>query len=211
MTPAVALSKAGQSAAYTVFQDQREVSAFKASLESIAAGTCSGMVEKEGPGVAEGHFRGADVGVSERYGLRSGKPTDAAGDRRSGQEDILSEMKKRRELLADTILKLSPKYLDATSEEALITDMFDMGKIMNDCTGTYGDSQLSELVTRITAGPVNIPATPRGEQCDEAGCECLLRQYRIMKDRVKARHAVSRSGCPLTPTPMFSLGALKTF
>ena len=76
-------------------------------------------------------------------------------------------------------------YLDATPEETLITDTFDMGKIDNDITGTHKDRRLSELVARITARPVDIPSTPCGEKCDGTVRECLLRQSCLMKDNVE--------------------------
>ena len=195
MTPAVSLSKAGQSATYSVFQDQREVRNYKASLENIAAGTFAGLLDNEGPGVAAGSFRGAAVGVSERYALRR----DGGREGASRDQDELKNATKRRQELANTILRLTPTYLDMTPEETLITETFNMEKITNDTTGDYGEKQFSSLVTRITAGPLTIPASPCSGLCDGAACECVLRQYRVMKERIKASHSDFPDWMPFRP------------
>ena len=188
MTPAVALSKAGQAAVYTVFQDQRAVDRYLTSLRHITEGTFSGELEKEGPGVAAGTFRGAEVGLPERYQLRrtDGDDSGQTNTGASSKTDLTDAIQRRRDLAA-SILETSAQYLDSTAAEKMICHVFDMDRIMTAGDSDYGEAEFLDLVGELTTGNVTLPATPCSDSCLGSKCRCLIEQYRIFKQRVVQR------------------------
>lgn len=189
MTPAVTLSKAGQAAVYTIFQDQRAVKRYLSALKQMTEGSFSGQLEKEGSDVTAGTFRGAEVSFPARYKTRrTSHSDDGQADCTGGGDRMeLPDAIQRRHDVAAAILERSHEYLDATDGEKLICHVFDFEKIMAGGGSDYGETEFSDLARKLTTGNLTLPARPCSEGCLGVDCHCLRSQYRTFKRRVIER------------------------
>ncbi|KAF0301936.1 hypothetical protein FJT64_025941 [Amphibalanus amphitrite] len=181
MRPAVALSKAGQSATYSVFEDKTAVHRFKTEVKKLTEAGFRGRLEEEGPDIVGGMFRDSTIESRRRYPSHRHNPDD------SDKTDILQEATDRRAEAGRTLLGLPDlnKYLDQTDAETLITDIFDFARYPKDESDLdmYANEQLTDLVTRLSDGPLSLPR-PCGPACEGAKCHCLMWQYKQFKRRV---------------------------
>ena len=68
-----------------------------------------------------------------------------------------------------------------------MTDLFDFARYQTDEIDlkTYCDDKLTDLLTKLTDGPLTIPR-PCGDACRGPRCSCVKRQFARFKQRVQS-------------------------
>ena len=191
------VSKAGQKATYSLWDDHKASTACRQSLIDASENRKSNPhLRKHGAEFCRGRFNGFDFATVSTL-ASSHKRTTRSGDTyRSTLCESLNKAKERQVLAAKALLDRCDSYLDVTEIENLMRKVFDIGQypIHDKASLTrFRNGDLREIVTYFCSrSNIRFPRKHTKACSHESVCRCVENQFSVFKERV-ATHIQLRS------------------